>query len=85
MKTVTREYTDGTEPDVIARWCCDGLCDQGRDCPVKPAEAATEIGQEEPDFYSRELILKEAAEFAISVLVIFAVVGAIAAFVGYFV
>jgi hypothetical protein len=85
MKTVTREYTDGTEPDVIARWCCDGLCDQGRDCPVKPAEAATEIGQEEPDFYSRELILKEAVEFAISVLVIFAVVGAIAAFVGYFV
>ena len=85
MKTVTREYTDGTEPDVIARWCCDGLCDQGRDCPVKPAEAATEIGQEEPDFYSRELILKEAAEFAISVLVIFAVVGAIAALVGYFV
>ena len=85
MKTVTREYTDGTEPDVIARWCCDGLCDQGRDCPIKPAEAATEIGQEEPDFYSRELMLKEAAEFALSVLVIFAVVGAIAALVGYFV
>jgi hypothetical protein len=50
-----------------------------------PAEAATEIGSEEPDFYSRELMLKEAAEFAISVLVIFAVVGAIAALVGYFV
>jgi hypothetical protein len=84
MKTVTREYTDGTEPDVVARWCCDGLCDQGRDCPVKPAEAATEIGQEEPDFYSRELMLKEAAEFALSVLVIFAVVGVIAALVGHF-
>ena len=50
-----------------------------------PAEAATEVGSEEPDFYSRELLLKEAAEFAISVLVIFAVVGVIAALVGYFV
>jgi hypothetical protein len=50
-----------------------------------PAEAATEVGSEEPNFYSKELMLKEAAEFALSVLVIFAVVGAIAALVGYFV
>jgi hypothetical protein len=50
-----------------------------------PAEAATEVGSEEPDFYSRELMLKEAAEFALSVLVIFAVVLCIALLVGYFV
>jgi hypothetical protein len=50
-----------------------------------PAEAATEVGSEEPDFYSRELMLKEAAEFALSVLVIFAAVLCIALLVGYFV
>jgi hypothetical protein len=50
-----------------------------------PAEAATEVGSEEPDFYSRELLLKEAAEFALSVLVIFAAVLCIALLVGYFV
>jgi hypothetical protein len=49
------------------------------------AEAATEIGQEEPDFYSLEMMLEETAKFAIGFLVIFAVVGAIAALVGYFV
>jgi hypothetical protein len=59
-------------------------CDQQGRFP-EAAEAATEVGQEEPNFYSKELLLKEAAEFALSVLVIFAVVGAIAAFVGYFV
>ncbi len=84
MKTITREYTDGTEPDVIARWCCDGLCDQGRNCPVKPAEAATEVGQEEPNFYSREMILEEVGKFAIGVLIVLAVVGSIALLVGYY-
>ena len=59
-------------------------CDQQGRYP-EAAEAATEVGAEEPNFYSKELLLKEAAEFALSVLVIFAVVGAIAAFVGYFV
>lgn len=52
MKTETRLYDDGTEPDVIKRWCCDGRCNQGRDCPGQappPAEAATEIGAEEVD------------------------------------
>jgi hypothetical protein len=86
MKTDTREYTDGTEPDVYRRWCCDGQCTQGRTCPKQiPAEAATEVGQEEPDFYSREMMLEETAKFAIGFLVIFAAVGVIAALVGYFV
>jgi hypothetical protein len=86
MKTDTREYTDGTEPDVYRRWCCDGQCTQGRMCPKQmPAEAATDVGQEEPDFYSREMMLEETAKFAIGLLVIFAAVGVIAALVGYFV
>jgi hypothetical protein len=59
-------------------------CDQQGRFP-EAAEAATEVGQEEPDFYSREMMLEETAKFAIGVLVIFAVVGVIAAFVGYFV
>jgi len=50
-----------------------------------PAEASTEVGQEEPDFYSREMMLEETAKFAIGFLVIFAAVGVIAALVGYFV
>lgn len=49
MKTETRLYDDGTEPDVIRRFCCDGLCQQGRDCPgaPPPAEACTELGQDD--------------------------------------
>lgn len=54
------------------------------DAPA-PAEASTEVGQEEPNFYSSQMMLEEAAKFAIGVLVIFAVVGLIAALVGYFV
>ena len=52
MKTETRLYDDGTEPDVIRRWCCDGRCNQGRDCPGQapaPAEACTDVGAEEPE------------------------------------
>jgi len=49
-----------------------------------PAEAATEVGQEEPNFYSREMILEEAAKFALGVLVVLAVVGSIALLVGYY-
>jgi len=71
METDTREYTDGTEPDVYRRWCCDGQCKQGRLCPKNmPAEAATDIGQEEPNFYSKELLLKEIFDFAIAVVVV---------------
>jgi hypothetical protein len=59
-------------------------CDQQGRHP-EAAEASTEVGQEEPDFYSREMMLEETAKFAIGFLVIFAVVGVIAALVGYFV
>jgi len=85
MKTDTREYDDGTEPDVYRRWCCDGMCKQGRLCPKNmPAEAATDLGQEEPNFYSREMILEEVGKFAVGVLVVLAIVGSIALLVGYY-
>lgn len=48
MRYDERHYTDGTEPDVVKRFCCDGRCEQGRHCPaLHPAEAATEVGQDE--------------------------------------
>jgi len=50
-----------------------------------PAEAATEVGQDDPDFYSRELMLEELGKFFISFCVATAVVGAIAGFVWYYV
>lgn len=53
------------------------------DAPA-PAEASTEVGQEEPNFYSKEMMLEEAAKFALGVLVVLAVVGSIALLVGYF-
>ena len=86
MKTDTREYEDGTEPDVYRRWCCDGQCQQGKLCPKNmPAEAATEVGQDDPDFYNAQMMLEEAAKFALGVLVITAVVLTIGTLVGYFV
>jgi hypothetical protein len=58
-------------------------CDQQGRHP-EAAEAATDVGQEEePNFYSSQMMLEETAKFALGVLVIFAVVGAIAALVGY--
>ncbi len=53
------------------------------DAPA-PAEAATEVGSEEPNFYSREMILEEVGKFALGVLVVLAVVGSIALLVGYY-
>ncbi len=71
MKTDTREYDDGTEPDVYRRWCCDGMCKQGRLCPKRmPAEAATDLGQEEPNFYSKEYIVKEVVNFVLGVVLV---------------
>ena len=71
MKTDTREYDDGTEPDVYRRWCCDGQCKQGRLCPKNmPAEAATDLGQEEPNFYSKDMMLEEAGKFALAVVIV---------------
>lgn len=71
MKTDTREYDNGTEPDVYRRWCCDGMCKQGRLCPkLMPAEAATDLGQEEPNFYSKDMMLEEAGKFALAVVIV---------------
>jgi hypothetical protein len=50
-----------------------------------PAEAATEVGQDDPDFYNAQMMLEEAAKFALGVLVITAVVLTIGTLVGYFV
>ena len=49
-----------------------------------PAEAATEVGQEEPNFYSSQYILEEVGKFVLGVSVILAVVGSIALLVGYY-
>jgi hypothetical protein len=50
-----------------------------------PAEASTEVGQDDPDFYSKELMLEELGKFFISLCVATAVVGTIAGFVWYYV
>jgi hypothetical protein len=85
MKTDTREYDDGTEPDVYRRWCCDGMCKQGRLCPKNmPAEAATDLGQEEPNFYSKELMLEEAAKFALAVVMVGVVIVLVSFLAGRF-
>ena len=49
------------------------------------AEAATEVGQDDPDFYSRELMLEELGKFFISLCVATAVVSTIAGLVWYYV
>jgi len=86
MKTDTREYTDGTEPDVYRRWCCDGRCEQGRACPKQmPAEAATDVGQDDPNFYNRQFMLEELGSLALWALGIFAAVALLGFLVGYFI
>ena len=86
MKTDTREYDDGTEPDVYRRWCCDNRCQQGRLCPKNmPAEAATDLGQEEPNFYGREFYLEELGALVIWGIGVVALVGLVAFLVGRFV
>jgi hypothetical protein len=35
-----------------------------------PAEAATEVGTEEPNFYSKEYIVKEVIDFVLGVVLI---------------
>jgi hypothetical protein len=49
------------------------------------AEAATEVGQDDPDFYSREMMLEELGKFAVSFCVATAVVSTIAGLVWYYV
>jgi hypothetical protein len=85
MKTDTREYDDGTEPDVYRRWCCDGKCEQGRLCPKNmPAEAATDVGQE-PNFYGREFLLEELGALVVWGIGVVALVGLVAFLVGRYV
>jgi hypothetical protein len=50
-----------------------------------PAEAATEVGTEEPDFYSKEFILEEVGKFALGVVIVGAAVVVIAFLAGRYV
>lgn len=81
MKTETRLYDDGTEPDVIRRWCCDGRCNQGRDCPgaPSPAEACTDLGADDLIDGTKALGIA----LFLGALVV-SVISAIAFIVGYF-
>ena len=58
-------------------------CDQQGRYP-EAAEASTEVGQEEPNFYSRQYILEEVEKFIFGLIVVLAVVGSIALLVGYY-
>lgn len=80
MKTETRIYDDGTEPDVIKRWCCDGRCNQGRNCPgaPAPAECCTEMGVEDTDGTNAL-----GTALLLGALVV-AVIGTVAFLAGYF-
>ena len=71
MKTETIIYSDGTEPDVIKRWCCDQRCEQGRQCP---AEACTEVGHIEDNENTQGLVLIGIVCFALVVFIAAAVV-----------
>jgi len=50
-----------------------------------PAEAATEVGTEEPNFYSKDYVLEELGALALWAVGIVAVVGTIAFLVGRYV
>ncbi len=53
------------------------------DKPI-PAEAATEVGQEEPNFYNMNGVMEELGALVIGGAAIVLAVGLIAAIVGYF-
>jgi hypothetical protein len=61
-------------------------CEEGRamnkDDAPPPAEAATEIGQDDPDFYSRQFMLEELGSLLAWALGIFAVVALLGFLVG---
>ena len=69
-ETTTYLFDDGTEPTV--RRMPKGLDYQGRF--PEAAEAATEVGQDEPDFYNRQFMLEELGSLLAWALCIFAVV-----------
>jgi len=58
-------------------------CDQQGRFP-EAAEAATEVGQDDPDFYSKELLLKEIFDFAMAVVIVGTVVVVVSYLVGRF-
>jgi hypothetical protein len=47
-----------------------------------PAEAATEVGNEEPNFYSSQYILEEVGKFALAVVLVGAAVVVVAFLAG---
>jgi hypothetical protein len=59
-------------------------CDQQGRHP-EAAEAATDIGQEEPNFYSKDYVLEELGALALWAVGIVVVVGTIALLVGRYV
>jgi len=78
MKEETYIFDDGTEPTV--RRMPKGLDQQGRF--PEAAEAATEVGQQEPDFYGKDFYLEELKAVLLCGLGVIAVVGGIAFLVG---
>jgi hypothetical protein len=78
MKEETYIFDDGTEPTV--RRMPKGLDYQGRF--PEAAEAATEVGQQEPDFYGREFYREELKAVVLCGVAVVALVGAIAFVVG---
>jgi hypothetical protein len=81
MKEETYIFDDGTEPTV--RRVPRGCDQQGRF--PEAAEAATDIGQEEPDFYGKDFYLEELGALVLCGVAVVVVVGAIAFLVGRFV
>ena len=59
-------------------------CDQQGRYP-EAAECCTEVGQEEPDFYSKDHILEELGAIAIAAVAIVTVIGMISFFIGRYV
>ena len=56
-----------------------------KDDAPPPAEAATEVGSEEPNFYNRQFMLEELGSLLAWALGIFAVVALLGFLVGYFI
>jgi hypothetical protein len=49
-----------------------------------PAEAATEVGQEEPNFYSAQYMLEELGIFVVGIAAVIAFVAGVAFLIGRF-
>jgi hypothetical protein len=79
-ETTTYLFDDGTEPTV--RRLPKGCDQQGRF--PEAAEAATEVGQDDPDFYGREFYREELKAVLLCGVAVVAVVGGIAFLVGRF-